>query len=137
MVILGHCHCGQLEWTISLPSGSMPEKTICHCNTCKSLGGGCYSVNMVVPKDQVKFTKGVPAIYTYIGQSTKTVDCYYCPNCTTHAYRHQKHLGDMLVMFPELWDNEMAREAPVVKEFFAKDRCRHQPVIARSDNVMD
>ncbi|PWW80093.1 hypothetical protein C7212DRAFT_305738 [Tuber magnatum] len=137
MDIPGRCQCGQLQWTTRIPNGSMPDKTICHCKTCKSFGGGGYSVNMVVPREQVQMTQGTPKTYTYIGLSGNPVDCYYCPNCTTHAYHHQKVLGDRLVMRPALWENKMAQEGPVEREVFAKDRCPFQPVIARSVDVTD
>ncbi|KAG0134745.1 Mss4-like protein [Tuber indicum] len=131
MEINGRCHCGNIEWKTSFPDGSMPEKTICHCNACKCFGGGCYSVNMVVPKDGVDITKGkgTERIYTYIGQSGKDVDCYFCPNCTTHVFHHQKVSPDKLVMRPGLWDNEAAQKAKIVREVFARHRCPFQPMI--------
>ncbi|RPA97245.1 hypothetical protein L873DRAFT_1742456 [Choiromyces venosus 120613-1] len=136
MNIPGHCHCGQLQWTTHLPTGSLPDKIICHCKNCKAFGGA-YSVNMTVPKEQVEMTKGTPKIYTYTGHSGNPVDCYYCGNCTTHAYHHQRALGDRLTMRPLLWEHEMAQEGPVEMEVFAKDRCAFQPIIARSFDVMD
>lgn len=28
----------------------------------------------------------------------KSVDCYYCPNCTTHIYHHQAIMSDKVIV---------------------------------------
>jgi hypothetical protein len=33
------------------------------------------------------------------------VNCYYCPNCTTHVYHHQTVMGDKIVVRTILLDN--------------------------------
>ena len=43
----GSCHCGQLEWEAKLETA---EHILCHCNTCKKLGGGPYSMNQIIHK---------------------------------------------------------------------------------------
>src|SRR5579859_5315971 len=58
----GSCHCGQIEWTVRLDN---PQHILCHCDTCKKLGGGPFSCNQIVPKDDLRITKGSPRIYTY------------------------------------------------------------------------
>ncbi|KAI9821131.1 MAG: hypothetical protein M1827_003865 [Pycnora praestabilis] len=92
----GRCHCGQTEWTVKL-NEEQQGHILCHCDTCKQLGGGAFSLNQIVNKDAVKITKGTPKTYTYYGDSGKAVNCYYCPNCTTHVYHHQTVMGDDVV----------------------------------------
>lgn len=65
----GSCHCGGLEWTAKLETA---EHVLCHCQTCQKLGGGPYSCNQIIPKDDLKIVKGEPACYTYTGASGKT-----------------------------------------------------------------
>jgi hypothetical protein len=41
----GSCHCGEIEWTAKL---SKAEHVLCHCQTCRKLGGGPYSLNAII-----------------------------------------------------------------------------------------
>lgn len=79
----GACHCGATEWTASLDKDTSSH-ILCHCNTCKILSGGAYTLNQIIPKDSLKITKGGDSLknYTYKGDSGNPVHCYYCPNCT-------------------------------------------------------
>ena len=79
----GACHCGATEWTASLDKDTSSH-ILCHCNTCKILSGGAYTLNQIIPKDSLKITKGGDALknYTYKGDSGNPVHCYYCPECT-------------------------------------------------------
>jgi hypothetical protein len=43
----GSCHCGQIEWNVKLEN---PQHILCHCDTCKKLGGGAFSCNQIVHK---------------------------------------------------------------------------------------
>jgi hypothetical protein len=46
------------------------QLTVCsHCNTCKILGGGAYTLNQIIPKDNLQITKGNLKTYTYTGDS--------------------------------------------------------------------
>jgi hypothetical protein len=67
----GSCHCGQIEWTVRLNN---PQHILCHCDTCKKLGGGPFSCNQIVSKDDLRITKGSPRIYTYTGASGRPIN---------------------------------------------------------------
>lgn len=95
----GTCHCKHHEWTVELtPDQSKhilwyvhkqshisffvlspkrkPTKLTnnlnSHCDTCKILGGGAYTLNQIIPKSALKITKGgEPGKYTYYGDSGK------------------------------------------------------------------
>jgi hypothetical protein len=43
----GSCHCGEIAWTAKLEKA---EHILCHCDTCKKLGGGPYSLNAIIAK---------------------------------------------------------------------------------------
>ncbi|PBP21934.1 hypothetical protein BUE80_DR007214 [Diplocarpon rosae] len=62
----GKCHCGQTEWEVKL---NEKAHILCHCDTCKKLGGGAYSLNQIVPKENLKVTKGGLKAYKYYGDS--------------------------------------------------------------------
>ena len=40
--IIRPCHCSAIEWTAKLDDS---EHILCHCDTCKKLGGGSYPLN--------------------------------------------------------------------------------------------
>lgn len=51
-----------------------------HCDTCKILGGGAYTMNQIIPKSALKITKGgEPGKYTYYGDSGKVHPPYIPP----------------------------------------------------------
>jgi hypothetical protein len=107
-----------------------------HCNTCKALSGGAYTLNQIIPKDTLKFTKGGDALktYTYAGDSGKDVNCYYCPNCTTHAYHHQTVMGDKIILRTILL--EKASDFGAAAEVYGKDRLSWEKEVAHTFDVM-
>jgi hypothetical protein len=66
----GKCHCGQTEWEVTLEN-EQANTILCHCDTCKALSGGTFTLNQIVPADALKFTKGGDALkkYVYTGDS--------------------------------------------------------------------
>ena len=62
----GSCHCGQIKWTVTLDN---PQHVLCHCDTCKKLGGGPFSCNQIVSQDDLRIRMGSPRTYTYTGAS--------------------------------------------------------------------
>jgi len=95
MAETGTCHCKQIEFEVKLEEKA---HILCHCDTCKILSGGTFTLNQIVPKRNLTITKGRLNKYTYYGDSGKSVDCYYCPNCTVHIYHDQAIMGDKYVV---------------------------------------
>lgn len=62
----GQCHCGQTAWTAEIPE---EKHILCHCGACKLMGGGEFTLNQIIPKDNFKLTKGDLKVYTYKGDS--------------------------------------------------------------------
>lgn len=93
----GHCHCERIKWTARLETA---EHVLCHCDTCKRLGGGPYSCNQIIPHSDLQITSGKAEVkcYTYKGASGKDVRCYYCGNCTSHIYHHQDAMSDKVIV---------------------------------------
>ncbi|PMD45229.1 hypothetical protein L207DRAFT_508140 [Hyaloscypha variabilis F] len=125
------CHCGQIEWEVKLEDRA---HVLCHCDTCKQLGGGAYSLNQILPKENLKLTKGKLNTYTYHGDSGKPVNCYYCPNCTTHVYHHQTVMGDKIVVRIILLDQGKSLKPSA--EVFGKDRLPWEIEVAQTFQVM-
>jgi hypothetical protein len=83
----GSCHCGGLEWWVTVEED--PSHILCHCDTCKKLGGGSYSCNMIVPVGSLEIFKGQPKSYVYKGASGKLfhfLDLYAYKHVLLHLY---------------------------------------------------
>jgi len=59
------------EFTTAIGSGFHADCILSHCNTCKKLSGGAYTLNQIVPSSDLKITKGENdlKIYEYAGAS--------------------------------------------------------------------
>ncbi|KAI3397932.1 hypothetical protein diail_10101 [Diaporthe ilicicola] len=68
--------------------GGRTWKGACHCGGCE-LG--------IVPKEDLKVTKGRPSVYTYKGAIGRDVRCFFCPTCTSHIY-HQDAMADKVIV---------------------------------------
>ncbi|THX65145.1 hypothetical protein D6D11_00683 [Aureobasidium pullulans] len=113
----GSCHCGGINWTAKL---STAEHVLCHCSTCQKLGGGPYSCNQIIPKDDLKIVSGTPNVYTYTGASGKSVRCYFCGTCTSHIYHHQDVMPDKIIVRTLLLDG--GPQMPATGEIFGEGR---------------
>ncbi|CZS99423.1 related to DUF636 domain protein [Rhynchosporium agropyri] len=127
----GKCHCGQTEWDVKLNDRA---HILCHCDTCKTLGGGSYSLNQIVPKENLKITKGGVKAYSYKGDSGKSVNCYYCPNCTSHVYHHQEVMGNDIVVRTGLLSS--AKELKPGAEIYGKARSPWVKEVAQTFDTM-
>ncbi|MCJ1272850.1 hypothetical protein MMC21_000639 [Puttea exsequens] len=123
----GHCHCGQTEWDVKLDGDA---HILCHCNACKLLSGGENTFNQMANQSDFKVTKGELKTYTYKGDSGNPTICYYCPNCTAHAYHHQTVLGSKIVVRTGLLEG--GAKFPVAAEIYGKDMLSWQPKIAET-----
>ncbi|CCX04905.1 Similar to conserved hypothetical protein [Ajellomyces dermatitidis SLH14081]; acc. no. XP_002624832 [Pyronema omphalodes CBS 100304] len=64
--------------------------------------------------------------YTYSGGSGNPVHCYYCKNCTVHAFHHEEVLGDRYTMHTLLL--ERGEENPEIgMEVFLGEKAKFQP----------
>ena len=76
----GICRCGDIEFCFD----NDPINSIfCYCKECQALTGSDKWFGLWVPKDNFKFTKGTPSMYTRVGDSGKDVNYLFCKNCST------------------------------------------------------
>ncbi|KAK5122648.1 hypothetical protein LTR85_003911 [Meristemomyces frigidus] len=69
----GKCHCGHHQWDVTLQE-DQSKHILCHCDTCKILGGGAFTMNQIIPKSALKITSGgEPGNYKYKGDSGNSV----------------------------------------------------------------
>ncbi|KAG9666640.1 hypothetical protein KCU99_g6518, partial [Aureobasidium melanogenum] len=117
----GSCHCGGINWTARL---STAEHVLCHCSTCQKLGGGPYSCNQIIPRDDLRILSGTPNVYTYTGASGivlgKSVRCFFCGTCTSHIYHHQDVMPDKIIVRTLLLEG--GPQMPATGEIFGEGR---------------
>ncbi|EAS33422.3 uncharacterized protein CIMG_04446 [Coccidioides immitis RS] len=126
--IRGKCHCGQSEWSVKL-ADQEKSHILCHCDACKQINGGEFTLNQVIPQENFNLEKGNLSKYTYKGDSGNDVHCFFCPTCSTHVYHHQTVLGKYIVRTAAL---DGAKGWPVAAEIYCKDTSGWLPKI--SDN---
>ena len=69
----GACHCGDVRWEVSVEKTETIKHVLCHCDTCKKLGGGPYSCNYIVPREALQILSGQTREYAYKGASGEPV----------------------------------------------------------------
>jgi hypothetical protein len=158
------CHCGHHKWEWTLEADKQSH-ILCHCDTCKVLSGGPYTLNQIVPKSALKITSGgEPAKYSYKGDSGEfqhsldslpaisftsasharpdhtflgnSVNCYYCPKCTTHIYHHQEVMGPDTIIARTGIPADARKKFPVAAEIYGKDKLSWEPKIAETFDVL-
>ncbi|KAF2196254.1 hypothetical protein GQ43DRAFT_445296 [Delitschia confertaspora ATCC 74209] len=132
----GKCHCGQTQWEATLEKEQQGH-ILCHCNTCKALSGSTSTLNQIIPKKNLKITKGEDGlkVYTYCGDSGKPVDCFYCPNCTSHVYHHQAVMGPDTIILRTALLADGLREFVPQAEIFGKDMLGWEKEVAGERKV--
>jgi len=120
----GSCHCGAVAWTVEIPE---EKHVLCHCGACKIMGGGEFTLNQIIPKSNLKITKGDLKTYTYKGDSGNDTDCFMCANCGSSPYHWQHVMGDDTIVIrtgllkgTEKWGKPAA-------EIYDKDRASWLP----------
>ncbi|SMY18637.1 unnamed protein product [Zymoseptoria tritici ST99CH_1A5] len=71
-------------------------------------------------------------LYVYHGDSGNTVNCYYCPHCTTHMYHHQEVMGPDTIVVWTGWIKEGREKFEVGAEIFGKAKMDLEPKIAET-----
>jgi hypothetical protein len=75
----GGCSCNRVRFAISRPLFML----VCHCDACKKRTGSAYGLSVAVDIDAVQTFTGAVTTFTRVGDSGKTVDYDFCPNCGT------------------------------------------------------
>ena len=80
---IGMCLCGKIEVTCT----DLPKNVIaCHCYDCQKASGGGPSLNIVIPDDKIKITKGRTSALNLTADSGNSLERHFCSNCGTAIY---------------------------------------------------
>ena len=65
-----------------------------------------------------------------------SVNCYYCPKCTTHIYHHQEVMGPDTIIARTGIPADARKKFPVHAEIYGKDKLSWEPKIAETFDVL-
>jgi hypothetical protein len=84
MAIEGGCRCGRVRYRAALPV--LPRVYACHCLDCQTWSGSAFSLQFILPEDQLQVT-GEPALFELTSpDGSRTSRQRACPVCFTRVY---------------------------------------------------
>jgi hypothetical protein len=82
--IEGGCRCGQIRYRVA--TDRLPRVYACHCRDCQTWSGSAFSLQFILPENQLEVT-GEPLLYERISpESARTSYQRGCPACLTRIY---------------------------------------------------
>lgn len=82
--IEGGCRCGRVRYRAAL--GELPRVYACHCLDCQTWSGSAFSLQFILPEDQLEVT-GEPALFELTSpDGSRTSRQRACPVCFTRVY---------------------------------------------------
>jgi hypothetical protein len=82
--IEGGCRCGRVRYRVAM--SELPKAYACHCLDCQTWSGSAFSVQFILPEDQLEVT-GEPALYERTSpDSGRTSRQRACPVCFTRVF---------------------------------------------------
>lgn len=83
-VLEGGCRCGRIRYRF--PIEGPPRAYACHCHDCQTWSGSAFSLQVVIPEDQLELT-GEPALYERPStDGTRLSRQRGCPVCFTRIF---------------------------------------------------
>lgn len=94
--IQGGCRCGRIRYTARL--NSLPRVYACHCRDCQTWSGSAFSVQFILPEDQLEVS-GEPAVFELTApEGDRTSRQRGCPVCFTRIYNTNTRRPGMAVV---------------------------------------
>ncbi|VUC30535.1 unnamed protein product [Clonostachys rosea] len=76
----GECICNRVKFTFT---GEPKQAAVCHCFQCQKLSGSAFTYNLLVPREDFKWTSGLPKTGSFVQESGIIVEYSFCPECGT------------------------------------------------------
>jgi len=77
------CACGAVKFAFDKDPDFIAN---CHCLDCKRASGGEMATFFGVPQDDFTLVSGSPKAHRYVGDSGKTLDRNFCPDCGSRLF---------------------------------------------------
>jgi hypothetical protein len=92
--ISGGCACGAIRYETAVDPVLMLN---CHCRACQSASGSAYAPLLVVPKHELRLL-GELRYHRKIGDSGKSVERGFCPNCGSPIALKLERMPEMIAV---------------------------------------
>ena len=80
----GGCRCGRIRYRVT--AENLPNVYACHCRDCQTWSGSAFSVQFIVPENQLTIT-GEPQLFEITSRASgRTSRQRGCPICFTRLY---------------------------------------------------
>ena len=118
MAIEGGCRCGRVRYRAALER--LPNVYACHCLDCQTWSGSAFSLQFILPEDQLAVT-GEPGLFELTSpDGSRTSRQRACPVCFTRVYNtNTRRPGLAVVRAGTLDDSD---QLTIVAHIWAKRR---------------
>jgi hypothetical protein len=114
--IEGGCRCGQVRYRVALPG--LPRVYACHCRDCQTWTGSAFSLQFIVPEDQLEVA-GEPALFELTSpDGERTSRQRACAACFTRVYNTNTRRPGLAVVRAGTLDR--SDELAIVAHIWAK-----------------
>ncbi len=83
MQITGACHCTAVQFEAEVDPATT---SVCHCTDCQILTATAFRVSVRALPNTLKFTVGVPKVYTKTAESGRKREQAFCGECGSSIY---------------------------------------------------
>ena len=90
--ISGSCLCGAVRYSTSAEPAMM---AVCHCTDCQKQSGSAFSINVLVPHDQIEVEGDALTQFDIKGDSGENVSRNFCNLCGSPLFNVLDHFGGL------------------------------------------
>ncbi len=83
----GGCQCGEVRYE---SAGDSLALYLCHCKECRGQSASAFGISLIVPREGLRVTQGVPKFWTRPTDSGGRVKCAFCPNCGSRLWHESE-----------------------------------------------
>lgn len=97
----GHCHCGEVKFTVI---GEPVRMSHCHCNACRRTTGTGHNLQAFFKKDEISIT-GQTNSHDMAADSGNTRTRHFCPTCGSRLFSENSKTPDLMGISIGAFDN--------------------------------
>jgi hypothetical protein len=94
--IEGGCRCGRVRYQVRLET--LPRVYACHCLDCQTWSGSAFSVQFILPEDQLEVSGDAALFELTSPDGTRTSRQRACPTCFTRVYNSNTRRPGLVVV---------------------------------------
>jgi len=100
--LTGGCQCGALRYEIRAEPFSV---YVCHCTECQRQSASAFSMSVMVPRDSLVYTKGVPRRFERTADSGRVIASDMCETCGVRPVNHPLANDKVSILKPGTLDD--------------------------------